>query len=518
MMMAARTTTLADLLPDMELGDIAQHSIAGMTLDSRQVSSGDLFVALQGARVDGRRYIEDALDQGADAVLVEALESDTVVTLQAGRPIIAVTHLAAHLSAIAGRYYRQPSELVSLVGITGTNGKTTCTLLLAQLCAGLSSRAGVVGTLGYGLLESDQDMTAQLEALTHTGLTTPDAISMQRILRQLADADAGLVAMEVSSHSLTQNRVKALTMSAALFTNLTQDHLDYHENMQAYGAAKATLLRQPGLRHAIVNSDDDWAASLLQALPEGVAGLSYSLDNTDADVYLTERFEQRSGVSALLHTPWGRGELHSPLLGSFNLSNLLGVIAVACVSGFALEDILSAVPYLVPAPGRMEAVILDEQRQDLQLVVDYAHTPDALENTLLALSAHNTGRLWCVFGCGGDRDRDKRPLMGRIAERLSDFVIVTNDNPRGEDPAQITADILKGMDNDHQCLVIADRAHAIDLAVQQARSGDTVLVAGKGHEDYQIFAEQTVSFSDREQLLHSMRRRLTKTTDTGVAS
>jgi len=518
MMMVARVTRLADLLPTMELGDMAQLSVTGMTLDSRKVEPGDLFVALKGAQADGRDYIDDAFAQGAEAVLVEAAESDPSITLQAGKPIIAVPNLATNLSAIAGRCYRQPSERLKLVGITGTNGKTTCALLLAQLCAGLSSRAGVIGTLGFGLLESDQNMTAQLEALTHTGLTTPDAISMQRILRQLVDVDAGLVAMEVSSHSLSQNRVKALTMSAALFTNLTQDHLDFHENMQAYGAAKATLLRQPGLRHAIVNRDDDWAASLLQALPETVTGLSYSLDNTDADVYLTERFEQRSGVSALLHTPWGRGELHSPLLGSFNLSNLLGVIAAACVSGFTLEDILAAVPYLVPAPGRMESVILDEQRQDLQLVVDYAHTPDALENSLQALSAHNTGRLWCVFGCGGDRDRDKRPMMGRIAERLCDFVIVTNDNPRKEDPAQITADILKGMDNDHQCLVIADRANAIDLAVQQARSGDTVLVAGKGHEDYQIFAEQTVSFSDREQLKHSMRRRLTKATDKGVAS
>lgn len=518
MMMAARVTTLADLLPTLELGDVAQYSVTGMSLDSRKIGSGDLFVALQGAQVDGRDYIDVALAQGAEAVLVEATESDAAITLQAGRPIIAVPKLPANLSAIAGRFYRQPSERFSLVGITGTNGKTTCALLLAQLCAGLSSRAGVVGTLGYGLLESDQDMAGQLEALTHTGLTTPDAISVQQILRQLADADAGLVAMEVSSHSLIQHRVKALKMSAALFTNLTQDHLDFHENMQAYGAAKATLLRQPGLRHAIVNRDDDWAASLLQALPEGVIGLSYSLDSTAADVYLTERFEQRSGVSALLHTPWGDGELHSPLLGTFNLSNLLGVIAAACVSGFALEDILSAVPYLVPAPGRMESVVLDEQRQDLQLVVDYAHTPDALDNTLQALGAHNTGRLWCVFGCGGDRDREKRPLMGRIAERHSDFVIVTNDNPRGENPAQITADILKGMDNDHQCLVIADRAHAIDLAVQQARSGDTVLVAGKGHEDYQIFANETVNFSDREQLLHSMRRRLTKTAGTGVAS
>jgi len=518
MSMATPKTTLAELLPDLALGDVAERQVAGMTLDSRTLVQGELFVALKGALVDGRDYIDEALEKGAEAVLVEATEADTAVALQAGRPVVAVPQLAANLSAIAGRCYRHPSERFALVGITGTNGKTTCALLLAQLCAGLSSRAGVIGTLGYGLLESDQNMTAQLEALTHTGLTTPDAISVQRVLRQLADADAGLVAMEVSSHSLVQHRVKALSMTTALFTNLTQDHLDYHETMQDYGAAKATLLRQPGLRHAIVNRDDDWATSLLLSLPEGVKGLSYSLDNTDADVHLTERFEQRSGVSALLHSPWGRGELHSPLLGAFNLSNLLGVITAACVNGFALEDILSAVPYLVPAPGRMESVTLDEQRQDLQLVVDYAHTPDALETTLNALSAHNTGRLWCVFGCGGDRDRSKRPVMGRIAERLCDFVIVTNDNPRKEDPAQITADILKGMDNDHQCLVIADRAQAIDLAVQQARAGDTVLVAGKGHEDYQIFADQTVSFSDREQLLHSMGRRLNKTRDKGVAS
>lgn len=518
MMTMSPPIKLASLLPGMALGEHAGREVAGMTLDSRQVHSGEVFVALAGALADGRTYIPDALAQGAEAVLVDAVGAESTVTLDAERPVIAVPNLAASLSEIAGRCYRHPSRELQVIGVTGTNGKTTCSLLLAQLCARLHGCAGVIGTLGFGLLKGDRPSSPQLDALTHTGLTTPDAISVQKMLRTLVDAGAEHLAMEISSHSLVQGRVTALTLATALFTNLTQDHLDFHGDMDQYGAAKAALLRQPGLRYAVVNHDDNWAASLLQRLPEGVSGLSYSLFNQAADVYLLDRVEQRAGVSALIQTPWGKGELHSPLLGDFNLSNLLGVVTSACATGFALDQVLEAVPHLVPAPGRMEPVIVDEERQDVQVVVDYAHTPDALENTLQALQVHKTGRLWCVFGCGGDRDKGKRPLMGRIAERYSDYVIVTNDNPRTEEPAQIAADILRGMDNDHQCLVIADRAQAIDLAVQQARAGDTVLVAGKGHEDYQIFAEQTIAFSDQKAIAASLQRRLLKPENDGVTS
>ncbi len=497
---------LADLAPALKLDRASVPDIQGLTLDSRQVQPGDAFVALKGASADGRTYIEEAIARGAVAVLVDV---DAPASAQSV-PVVALPDLAAQLSKLADRLYHSPSEAIKVFGVTGTNGKTTCSLLMAQLAAVHWGPAGVIGTLGYGLLEAEGSIAEQMAALVHTGLTTPDALSVQKTLRNLVDQGAQTVAMEVSSHSLVQGRAAAVRMTAALFTNLSHDHLDFHGDLVSYGAAKARLLDQPGLQVAVINQDDAWAASLVNEIPEGVQAVTYALDNQKADVYVTDRVEQRAGISALITTPWGQGELHSPLLGDFNLSNLLGVIATLCASGMALDDILSAVPTLVSAPGRMEPVVLDEQRQDVQVVVDYAHTPDALENTLKALSHHNTGRLWCVFGCGGDRDRAKRPKMGRLAEQYSDYVVVTNDNSRSEDPAQIAADILRGMDNDHQCLVIAERAQAIDLAIQQARAGDTVLVAGKGHEDYQIFARETLSFSDREQVRTSLQRRLDK--------
>ncbi|MDQ2075082.1 UDP-N-acetylmuramoyl-L-alanyl-D-glutamate--2,6-diaminopimelate ligase [Marinimicrobium sp. ABcell2] len=501
--------TLGQLLPDHDLAAASATVVTGLSLDSRALKAGEIFVALSGAQHDGRDFIEDAVAKGASGVLVEAGErwQDPVFTPV---PIIPIAHLGSELSAIAGRCYGDPSHKVWLVGITGTNGKTTCSVLLAQLTSLLRERAAVVGTLGYGVLESDAPLGARLDALTSTGLTTPDAIGVQRILADLVARGAACVSMEVSSHSLVQGRVAALQFDAAIFTNLTHDHLDYHGDMESYGRAKQRLLTMPGLRHAIVNLDDPWAAGLLTQLPSGVSGLSYSVANTDADIHLAERVDQRSGVSALVVTPWGQGEVHTRLLGRFNMGNLLAAIAAACCEGHSLEDVLNAVPHLQAAPGRMQPVIVDDDQQDIQVIVDYAHTPDALKNSLQALKDHLTGRLWCVFGCGGDRDKAKRPAMGALAERYSDFTIVTNDNPRTEDPAQIASDIVRGMDNPSNCLVIADRAQAIDLAVQQARAGDTVLIAGKGHEDYQLFADKTLPFSDVEHVAQSLQRRLDK--------
>ncbi|MGD8175505.1 UDP-N-acetylmuramoyl-L-alanyl-D-glutamate--2,6-diaminopimelate ligase [Marinimicrobium sp. ARAG 43.8] len=513
-MSALRNVYLSELLAGFTSAAVGggDPQVSGLALDSRKVVPGDVFVALKGDVTDGRDYIEDAVANGAVAALVEA---DTPVEAFPGEvvnvpvvkvPVVEVPLLAAQLSALADRLYEAPSKRATVIGVTGTNGKTSCALLMAQLAAARADRKGpaaVIGTLGYGL-------TDELANLTHTGLTTPDAASLQKMLHELVQQGAHTVAMEVSSHSLVQRRAAAVSMPVVLITNLTRDHLDYHGDLKAYGDAKALILQQPGLQTALLNADDDWANALSEKAPASVKTLRYSLNKEDADIWVSDRVEQRSGVSALMHSPWGEGELHSPLLGEFNLSNLLGSIAALCAAGMPLAEALAATPTLRPAPGRMEPVVLDEQRQDVQVVVDYAHTPDALENTLKAMAKHNTGRLWCVFGCGGDRDRGKRPLMGRIAEQLSDYVVVTNDNPRTEDPAQIAADILKGMNNDHQCLVIADRAQAIDLAIQQARAGDTVLVSGKGHEDYQIFATETIAFSDRDVVSHSLRRRLNK--------
>src|SRR5690554_1459995 len=518
----AHTFTLNDLLPSSDLGSVGFIAVNNLALDTRRLESGDAFFALTGSQSDGKNYIDVAIAQGAVAVLVEADGDWQGIKWREQVPVIAVDQLASQLSEIAGRFYAHPSAHLHMIGITGTNGKTTCSLLLGQLNALLQGKAGVVGTLGYGLLDSAAlaPLAQQVNSLRTTGLTTPDPISLQHILAQLKEQGAKTVALEVSSHSLLQKRVAALQFHTAIFTNLTQDHLDYHGDLESYGKAKEQLLAMPGLKCAIVNADDAWAKSLLEKASQQTASqqtasqplktLSYSLFDSTADIYLEQIGLTAQGASATIFTPWGSGELTTRLLGGFNLSNLLAVIAAACVSGAALTEVLSVVPRLQAAPGRMQPIVLDQSDQDISAIVDYAHTPDALESTLNAIREHSSGRIWTVFGCGGDRDKSKRPLMGRIAEQLSDYVIVTNDNPRTEDPAAIAADILRGMHNSHGCLVIAERAQAIDLAVQQAKAGEVILVAGKGHEDYQIFAAQTLPFSDIKQVRLALQRRIAR--------
>jgi len=506
-----RSAALADLLPDMDLGKAANLVVRNLCLDTRQLKTGDAFIALAGIKVDGRNFIAKAIELGAAAILVEADKNWQGIDWLGAVPVIAIDNLPARVSEIAGHFFGEPSKKIQLIGITGTNGKTTCSLLAAQLLARLQQKAAVVGTIGYGLLDTSAiaPLEQQISLLTATGLTTPDPISLQRILSEMAGAGASAVAIEVSSHSLQQKRVAGLQFSSAIFTNLTQDHLDYHGDLQSYGNAKALLLKMPELRTAIINLDDNWASSLLQKAPASVQVISYSTEKI-ADVYATNIELHAQGVRAHLLTPWGEADIDSPLLGQFNLSNLLAVIAAVGAQGFTLQQMLPFISRLEPAPGRMQLVTVDAAAQEIQVIVDYAHTPDALENTLDAIHQHKAGRVWTVFGCGGDRDKTKRPQMGKIAERLSDYIIVTNDNPRSEEPAGIAAEIVRGMSHPSGCLVIADRAQAIDFAVQQAKAGDIVLIAGKGHEDYQIFANQTLPFSDSKHARLSLQRRIAK--------
>ncbi len=514
--MTSQKNHLQQLLPEINLGNAATIEVLGINLDSRTITSGEVFVALVGTKVDGRQFIAKAIELDAAAILVEADKQWQGIDWIGAVPVIAVENLAQQVSNIAGRFYSHPSQSCRLIGVTGTNGKTTCTLLIAQLAALLSKQekhaAGVVGTLGFGILDANAlaPLAQQISAVHSTGLTTPDPISLQKILADLVAQKAATIAIEVSSHSLVLGRVAALQFDTAIFTNLTQDHLDFHGDLASYGKAKAQLLNQPNLKHAIINFDDAWAKSLLQKIPQEVAAVSFSISDSAADVYLTELQLTATGAAAQLHSPWGSAELISPFIGKFNLSNLLAVIAAMCVGGAKLKTVLSLIPQLQAAPGRMQPVVLDDSQQDVQVVVDYAHTPDALENTLCAVREHIQARVWSVFGCGGDRDKTKRPLMGRIAEKHSDYVIITNDNPRSEEPSAIAADIIRGLHNANGCLVIADRAQAIDFAVQQAKSGDLVLIAGKGHEEYQIFAEQTLSFSDVKQARLALQRRIAK--------
>ncbi|HWV14090.1 MAG TPA: UDP-N-acetylmuramoyl-L-alanyl-D-glutamate--2,6-diaminopimelate ligase [Cellvibrio sp.] len=506
------TCALQELLPQVALHAAAHIDVSGICLDSRKLVAGDIFVALVGEKIDGRQFMAAAVDAGATAILVEAHKQWQDIQWVGAVPVIALDNLSQQLSEIAGRFYQHPSQHCRLIGVTGTNGKTTCSLLISQLAALLQKRAGVVGTLGFGLLDSTlmAPLAQQVASVQSTGLTTPDPITLQKILAELVDQKAATVAIEVSSHSLVLGRVAALQFDTAIFTNLTQDHLDFHGDFTRYGKAKEQLLAMPKLRCAIVNGDDAWAKLLLQKIPEGVEAICFSLQDPAADVYLSNIRLTASGAQARLYSPWGEADLLSPFIGRFNLSNLLAVIASLCAGGFSLQEVVALVPQLQAAPGRMQPVVLDASQQDVQVIVDFAHSPDALENTLLAIREHTQGRVWSVFGCGGDRDKTKRPLMGRVAEKHSDYLIVTNDNPRTEDPSAIAADIIRGLHNPNGCLVIADRAKAIDFAVQQAKAGDVILIAGKGHEDYQIFADQTLPFSDIRQARLALQRRLAK--------
>ena len=503
---------LGELLADLDLChaglsvELASLLVTGLQLDSRRLVPGDLFVAYPGLQSDGRHYLSQAKAAGAVAALVESEGFN--VTSETPLPVIAIENLAHKVSAIAGRFYADPSASLPLIGITGTNGKTTCTQLLAQLFALLSKPAGVIGTLGYGLLSSDEVSTKS--TLTDTGLTTPDAVSVQRIVADLLDAGAAAVAMEVSSHSLDQGRVGGLHFSTAVFTNLSQDHLDYHQTMASYQQAKAQLFNAPGLQNAIVNSDDAAGRTIIAELAASseLTCYSYSCSQKDADIYAEAPAFGSQGIRARLITPWGQGELHSHLQGEFNLSNLLAVIGVACAEGHALPAVLAAVEQLKPVPGRLEVV--DAQALPV-VVVDYAHTADALEKALTALRPACQGRLWCVFGCGGDRDQGKRPVMGAIAAELTDQLVITSDNPRSEDAQAIIDAVLEGVPGDSNKVnephVFVDRRAAIRFAVNNAAEQDVVLIAGKGHEDYQLIKDQRLPFNDVAEARLALRER-----------
>ena len=483
--MSAVAKPLRELLAG--IADASDIRVSGMTLDSRRVRAGDAFVALKGANTHGITFAPAALAQGASAVIAEGPASAVSTSFSfpppAGEgaeggwgqtvvsPIVWVDNLRNHVGEIAARFFDRPSAALHVIGVTGTNVKTSMVQLLAAALQGLGARAATIGTLGAGLVG----------AIESGERTTPDAISVHGLLAQFRDAGASHVAMEVSSHALDQGRVNAIDFEVAVFTNLTRDHLDYHGTMQAYGAAKAKLFAWPGLRAAVVNTDDAFGRELAASLPPGVQRLRYAID-VDAEIRAMNVRTHGDGLSFDLVTPWGAGEIHSALLGRFNVYNLLAVAACLGALGYTFAQIQNAISGLQPVVGRMNRL----GGGDLPLVVvDYAHTPDALEQALASVRAHCDGKLICVFGCGGERDAGKRPQMGAIAERLADEIVVTDDNPRGEDGDAIVAQIVAGLGDARRARVQRDRALAIALALRSARAGDVVLIAGKGHEPYQ---------------------------------
>ncbi|MFZ1832303.1 MAG: UDP-N-acetylmuramoyl-L-alanyl-D-glutamate--2,6-diaminopimelate ligase, partial [Pseudomonadales bacterium] len=398
--------------------------------------------------------------------------------------VVPVAALGERAGALAARFFGDPSSRQRVIGVTGTNGKTTCTQLLAQAFGLLDRRCGVIGTLGWGFPGN----------LADTGHTTPDPVTMQRALASLGEQGANLVAVEMSSHALKQGRTRSVHIDTAVFTNLTHDHLDYHGTLEDYGASKKLLFETPGLRFAVVNADDAFGATILAGTAAGTKVISYGLTESSAQVRASAASYSVDGLRAWVETPWGSGELRAPLMGRFNLSNALAVLSVLGLHEVALADALAIFPRLRAVPGRMERIGVHASPL---AIVDYAHTPDALEHTLRALREHCSGRLWCVFGCGGDRDRTKRPLMGRIAWEHADELVITSDNPRSESAAAIIDEICTGVPGDGARRE-PDRAQAIRLALGAAGPGDCVLIAGKGHENYQETNGVRVPFSDAD--------------------
>jgi len=464
-------------IPGLEINDL--H------LDSRQVGSGDVFIALAGAQSHGMCYANQAAAQGAVAVIYDPEQAlPDLIDNPWQLPVLAVPGVATRLGELASQFYGAPSEDMTVVGVTGTNGKTSTAHFIAQSWQRHAGHAGMIGTIGAGPIQS----------LVESERTTPDALSLQRCFAGLSSQQIELVAMEVSSHALSQGRCDTVQFDIGVFTNLSRDHLDYHGDMASYAAAKRQLFSDFGLRFAVINGDDPTGRQWIKDFSSDLQVLSYGFDGDDLDVRGKVLRTDSEGLHFELRTPWGEATIASPLLGPFNIMNLMAAAAVMGIQGVPFPRLTSQLELMQPVPGRM--VRLGGETGHPLVVVDYAHTPDALQQVLQSLRSHCAGRLICVFGCGGDRDQGKRPQMGAIAEQLADRVIVTNDNPRGEDAGAIIDQVITGMSDSGRCHVEPDRAQAIRWAIAGAGAEDLVLIAGKGHENYQEQGNGIVPFND----------------------
>ena len=485
--------TLNEVLVELDRPPVEQdRAISGLALDSRRLIGGELFLAVPGFAVDGRDYIKAAVQAGAAAVLADDSGYYQVSTEVGDTPVVLVPNLKQKLGLLANRYYRQPSEKLRVVGVTGTNGKTSSCWFIAQLLSLLEQPCAVMGTIGRGV-------PPVLEPCLNT---TSDAVSLHQYMSELYEQGVGSIAIEVSSHGLDQGRVDGVAFEVGVFTNISRDHLDYHQTIDAYARAKALLFNKGRVRKAVINLDDDYAELMISNCSSETEVLMYSLENPAADIFAEAVCLETGGVKADIRTPWGCGQLQTPQLGRFNLQNLLAVIGAVCAQGNPLERVLGFIPELSTVPGRMQR--FGGEAKPL-VVVDYAHTPDALQSVLSALREHGAQRLSCIFGCGGDRDRGKRPLMTRAALEGADKVVVTSDNPRSEEPASIIADAVAGVEAASDVLItIEDRAEAIANTVAEAVVGEIVVVAGKGHENYQEVQGVRLPFDDREHVIQAL--------------
>jgi len=451
---------------------------------------------MPGTRVDGGEFWPSALEAGAMAALVTP-QALVKYPAPATACVIAATDMVTACAQIAAKFYGYPSRALKLVGVTGTNGKTTTSHLIEYFLQASQRPTALLGTL-----------YTRWSGFQQTALhTTPFAPELQQQLGAARDAGNQYAVMEVSSHALAQGRVKGCEFACAVFTNLTQDHLDFHETMEEYFTAKALLFEEHYLQgRAILNREDPYGRKLIERLSPAQV-FTYAVNDHESDFHTRDLTYGPNGVQGTLVTPQGAFPFISPLVGQFNLANLLAALAAGTHLGLDPQAMLQALPHFIAVPGRMERVQIQPD-QDISVIVDYAHTPDSLENAIKAFRPFVQGQLICVFGCGGDRDRTKRPIMGKIAAELADMAVVTSDNPRTEDPEQILGDILIGIAPEKKPLVLADRATAIRQAIREARPGDGVLIAGKGHEDYQILGTEKVHFDDREQARAALELRL----------
>ena len=466
--------------------------VTGLSIDSRTVRAGDAFLALPGQRAHGWSHAPEAIRAGARVILADAATVACGPDL-AGIPVILIPNLGSMAGVLAARFFGEPSRQLQVVGVTGTNGKTSTSHYIATAMQEFTGgQAGIIGTLGNG----------PVGKLAPTALTTPDPISLQAQLAAQLAAGVQVIAMEVSSHALELGRINGVRFSAAVFTNLTRDHLDFHADMAAYGAAKRRLFELPDLKHAIVNLNDDFGRALMRAHSSRLSMIGYQVLTTGLPKSVSEnvllgalRDSEPGQLVMDVLGPWGRGPLRCALTGSFNAANVLAACAALHSLSVPFARALELLARARAVPGRMEAFRAPGRPT---VIVDYAHTPDAVEQALHALRGQCRGRLICVFGCGGDRDPGKRPQMGAVAEACADRMVVTSDNPRSEDPHVIIAAILAGMRQPAGAIVEPDRAAAIALAIRAAGADDVVLVAGKGHETWQEAAGQRLPFSDRQ--------------------
>ncbi|WP_321816185.1 MULTISPECIES: UDP-N-acetylmuramoyl-L-alanyl-D-glutamate--2,6-diaminopimelate ligase [unclassified Paraburkholderia] len=467
--------------------------------DTRSLQPGDVFLAYAVEGADNRLHIENALARGAAAVLYQPEGYTGAFDVAQAQNALAVAQLDILAGEIASGWYGDASDAMLVVGVTGTNGKTSCSQWIASALTAIGQKCAIVGTLGSGFVGQ----------LVHTGFTTPDAPQLQRSLAQLRQQGAQAVAMEVSSHALHQGRVNGTSFDVAIFTNLTQDHLDYHRTFEAYEAAKARLFAWPGLRAAVINADDAAGRRLIAATRGTTRTIAYGVETPAADAPVADAWLRAKDVRAtatgtafhLETSDWGEANIEVQTLGLFNVSNLLGVLGALLAANVPLLAALNEIAKLQPVNGRMERLGGRIDQDEPLVVIDYAHTPDALEKTLEALrpiAAARGGRLICMFGCGGDRDATKRPLMGAIAERLADQTVVTSDNPRSEAPAAIIDQVVGGMREPAKARRIEDRASAILQAVRGAAKEDVIVLAGKGHEATQEIMGKKRAFSDQD--------------------